>query len=239
MEATKICDVPFMAPANSLPQLMADPALGRNVLYMSFHRPGSMPDPGPALVRIDFERHEYRSFAQPAGNGSWQLTLCSDDKIWFGMNGPGQLACFDPVAEQFEEVPTYEPSRPTTHLTEIVEGPDGRLYMPTYPGGLVIAYDRETREYGEYPVIEEAHQLFAACVAEAGLIGVLDGLQHAVYALDPQTGRVSQKAPPGRVGRSGAFSRFLRHGDEFLLMLTAENAIELCRYSAEDLTWRG
>ena len=238
MSVKKICEVPFLAPSNSPGELVVDPKLGRQVLYQSMF--SGIPKRPPALVRIDFERHEYRSFAQPDGRGSWRIRLLSDGKLWCGMNGPGQLACFDPVEERFIEVPRYEASRKTSHLTDVVEGPDGRLYMPSFPAGMLVAYDRETGEYQEYPVEEENHQLFAACVTDEGHIGVLNGLQHGVYAVHPETGEVVLQSPPDLAWRSDAYSEFLRCGDVFLVSLGgADGGIEVCRFAAGDLTFQG
>ncbi len=235
MHVRKICEVPFLAPSTSSGELVV---VGRELLYQSMF--SGIPNRPPALVRIDFERHEYRSFTQPDGRGSWRVRLLSDNRLWFGMNGPGQLACFDPVEERFTEVPRYEASRKTSHLTDVVEGPDGRLYMPSYPAGMLVAYDRNTGEYQEYPVAEENHQLFGACVTDQGYIGVLNGLQHGVYAVNPETEDVVFQSPPDLAGRADAYSEFLRCGDEFLVSVGGvDGGIEICRFSAGDLAFRG
>ena len=65
------------------------------------------------------------------------------------MNGPGQLACFNPVTESYEDIPPHNPATKNSHLTDVVEGPDGRLYMPGFPSGDCVAYDRDTGEYGK------------------------------------------------------------------------------------------
>ncbi|MDE2998940.1 MAG: hypothetical protein OXU79_07670 [Gemmatimonadota bacterium] len=234
MNASKICDVPFLAPSNSTGELIFDPGLGRRVLYQSMF--SAVPGRPPALVRTDFERHEYASFAQPDGRGTWKVRLLSDNKLWFGMNGPGQLACFNPKTESWEAVPTHRPSAKNSHLTDVVEGPDGRLYMPGYPSGNCVSFDRGTGEYREVPVAKRNHQLFAACVTDGGHIGILNGLQHGVYALDPRTGEVRVASAPHLTGRPDAYSSFLRLGDQFLVTLgDPEGGIEICRFSALDL----
>ena len=234
MTAQKLCDVPFLHPSNSPGELVVDPGLGRKVLYQSMY--SGVPGHPPALVRCDFERHEYASFRQPDGRGSWRVRLLSDGKLWFGMNGPGQLACFDPLTERFASVPTYTPSAPTSHLTDVIEGADGRLYMPSFPAGALVAFDRSTAEYQEYPVARKNHQLYAACLADNGCIGVLNGLQHGVYAVDTQSGEVQQRSPGHLFGRAGAYSQFVRYGDEFLLTVgNPRGGLEICRFSAVDL----
>ncbi len=238
MNASKICDVPFLAPSNSTGELVFDPRLGRRVLYQSMF--SAVPGRPPALVRTDFERHEYASFAQPEGRGTWKVRLLSDNRLWFGMNGPGQLACFNPTTESWEGVPPHRPSTKNSHLTDVVEGPDGLLYMPGYPSGNCVSFDRGTGEYREFPVAESNHQLFAACVTDGGHIGILNGLQHGVYALDPRTGDVVVASPPHLTGRPDAYSGFLRLGDEFLVSLgDPEGGIEICRFSALDLGFLG
>ena len=199
-----------------------------------------MPGRPPALVRTDFERHEYASFAQPRGRGTWKARLLSDNKIWFGMNGPGQLACFNPITESYEDVPPHSPSTKNSHLTDVVEGPDGRLYMPGYPSGDCVVYDRSTGEYREVAVAESNHQLFAACLTDGGHIGILNGLQHGVYALDPRTDEVTVTSPPHLTGRPDAYSGFLRLGDQFLVTVGhPEGGIEICRFCALDLSFLG
>ncbi len=238
MNASKICDVPFLAPSNSTGELIPDPNLGRPVLYQSMF--SAVPGRPPALVRTDFERHEYASFAQPRGRGTWKARLLSDNKIWFGMNGPGQLACFNPITESYEDVPPHSPSTKNSHLTDVVEGPDGRLYMPGYPSGDCVVYDRSTGEYREVAVAESNHQLFAACLTDGGHIGILNGLQHGVYALDPRTDEVTVTSPPHLTGRPDAYSGFLRLGDQFLVTVGhPEGGIEICRFSAMDLNFLG
>lgn len=238
MNASKICDVPFLAPSNSTGELIFDPKLGRRVLYQSMF--SAVPGRPPALVRTDFERHEYASFAQPVGRGTWKVRLLSDSKLWFGMNGPGQLACFNPTTESWEDVPPHRPSAKNTHLTDVVEGPDGRLYMPGYPSGNCVSFDRNTGEYREFPVAESNHQLFAACVTDGGHIGILNGLQHGVYSFDPRTREVNVVSPPHLTGRADAYSSFLRLGDEFLVTVgDPGGGIEICRFSALDLNFLG
>ncbi len=238
MKVSKICDVPFLAPSNSPGELIFDPNLGRRVLYQSMF--SAVPGRPPALVRTDFERHEYASFAQPDGRGTWKVRLLSDNKIWFGMNGPGQLACFNPITESYEDVPPHNPATKNSHLTDVVEGPDGWLYMPGFPSGDCVAYDRDTGEYREVAVEERNHQLFAACLTDGGHIGILNGLQHGVYALDPRTDEVNVVSPPHLTGRPDAYSGFLRTGDQFLATLGhPEGGIEICRFSALDLGFLG
>ena len=94
MNASKICDVPFLAPSNSPGELIFDPKLGRRVLYQSMF--SAVPGRPPALVRTDFERHEYASFAQPDGRGTWKVRLLSDNKIWFGNERTGATRLFQP-----------------------------------------------------------------------------------------------------------------------------------------------
>ncbi len=238
MNASKICDVPFLAPSNSTGELIFDPGLGRRVLYQSMF--SAVPGRPPALVRTDFEHHEYASFAQPEGRGTWKVRLLSDNKLWFGMNGPGQLACFNPMTESWEGVPPHRPSSKNTHLTDVVEGPDGRLYMPGYPSGNCVSFDRGTGEYRDVPVAESNHQLFAACVTDGGNIGILNGLQHGVYSFDPRTNDVNVVSPPHLTGRPDAYSGFLRLGDQFLVTVgDPEGGIEFCRFSALDLSFLG
>ena len=238
MNVSRICDVPFLAPSNSTGELLPDPKLGRHVLYQSMF--SAVPGRPPALVRTDFECHEYASFAQPRGRGTWKARLLSDNKIWFGMNGPGQLACFNPITEAYEDVPPHNPATENTHLTDVVEGPDGKLYMPGYPSGDCVVYDRSTGEYREVAVEEKDHQLFAACLTDGGRIGILNGLQHGVYALDPRTDEVTVTSPSHLTGRPDAYSGFLRLGDQFLVTLGhPEGGIEICRFSAFDLSFLG
>lgn len=238
MYASKICDVPFLAPSNSTGELNFDPKLGRRVIYQSMF--SAVPGRPPALVRTDFERHEYASFAQPQGRGTWKVRLLSDNKLWFGMNGPGQLACFNPVTESWEDVPPHRPSMKNSHFTDVVEGPDGRLYMPGYPSGNCVSFDPGTGEYREIAVAESNHQLFAACVTDGGHIGILNGLQHGVYSLDPGTKEVRLKSPPHLTGRPDAYSSFLRFGDQFLVTVGhPEGGIEICRFCALDLSFLG
>ena len=238
MNASKICDVPFLAPANSTGELIFDPKLGRRVLYQSMF--SAVPGRPPALVRTDFAHHEYASFAQPEGRGTWKVRLLSDNRLWFGMNGPGQLACFNPMTESWENVPPHRSSTKNSHLTDVVEGPDGRLYMPGYPSGNCVSFDRGTGEYREVSVAESNHQLFAACVSDNGRIGILNGLQHGVYALAPRTKEVNVMSPPHLTGRPDAYSSFLRVGDQFLVTVgDPEGGIEICRFSALDLGFLG
>ena len=238
MHVSRICDVPFLAPSNSTGEFIHDPKLGRPVLYQSMF--SAVPGRPPALVRNDFERHEYASFAQPRGRGTWKARLLSDNKIWFGMNGPGQLACFNPITESYEDVPPHKPSKKNSHLTDVVEGMDGRLYMPGYPSGDCVIYDRGTGEYREVAVAESNHQLFAACLTDGGHIGILNGLQHGVYVLDPRTDEVTVTSPPRLTGRPDAYSGFLRLGDQFLVTVGhPEGGIEICRFSALDLSFLG
>ncbi len=238
MRVSKICDVPFLAPSNSPGELIFDPKLGRKVLYQSMF--SAIPGRPPALVRTDFERHEYASFAQPNGRGTWKVRLLSDGKIWFGMNGPGQLTCFNPMTESWENVPRHRPPKGNSHLTDVVEGPDGRLYMPGFPSGECVVYDPNTGQYREIPVAGRNHQLFAACVTDGGDIGILNGLQHGVYALDPRTDEVTVASPPHLAGRPDAYSGFLRLGNQFLVTLgDPEGGIEICRFSALDLRFLG
>ena len=112
--------------------------------------------------------------------------------------------------------------------------------MPSFPAGMLVAYDRETGEYQEYPIAEENHQLFAACVTDDGYIGVLNGLQHGVYAVNPETGEVVLQSPPDLAWRADAYSEFLRYGDVFLVSVGGANGgIEVCRFSSGDLTFQG
>jgi|GEM_PF-2547596 streptogramin lyase len=230
----KIGSVPFLAPSNSLPELVHDSRLDRMVCYQSMF--SAHKNEPPALVRNDFETHSQASFPQPMGRGSWQIRQLSDTKLWFGMNGPGQLACFDPVSEKFENLPSYEPTRPVSHLTDVVEGPDNRLYMPGYPSGDLVAFDRSSGVYQEYPLVDTNHQLYAACVTDNGHIGVLNGLQHNVYRFDPQTESSSLQSPVHLQGRANAYSRFTRCGDYFLVRVGyPEGGIEICCFAADDL----
>ncbi|HCR18934.1 MAG TPA: hypothetical protein DIU35_15745 [Candidatus Latescibacteria bacterium] len=232
----KICSVPFLSPSNSLPELVHDPGLNRRVCYQSMF--SGLKNRPPALVRNDFEMGRQTSFEQPVGRGSWQIRLLSDSKLWFGMNGPGQLACFNPVNEQFESVPEYLPTKPVSHLTDVVEGPDRRLYMPSYPAGNLISYCRESGIFREYPVAEKNHQLYAACVTDEGYIGVLNGLQHGVFRFDLESESISQRSPAHLLGRPEAYSGFTRCGDLFLVKLgRPEGGIEICCFSADDLTF--
>ena len=234
--AARLCDVPFLAPSNSPGELVRDPALGRLVLYQSMFAEKSP----PALVRIDFERGIAGSFPQPDGRGSWRVRLLSDGYLWFGMNGPGQLACFDPATDRFLDVPRYSPSSQTSHLTDVVEGSDGRLYMPSYPAGMLVAYDRGSGDFEEFPVAQSNQQLFAACVTDSGLIGVLNGLQHEVYAVDPRSVEVLHRSPSELAGRPDAYSAFLRYGEQFLTTVGAPGGgLEIARFSAADLTYQG
>jgi len=238
MEATRIAAVPFLAPINNAGmELAVDPGLGRRVLYQSFY--ADAPDRGPALLRLDFERHEYRSFAQPAGRGTWQPRLLADGKVWFGMNGPGQLACFDPAREVFEPVPPHRSSRPIVRLCDVVEGPDARLYLPAGAATMLLAYDREARTYQEIPVDDDGNQQLAGvCATGDGRIGVSNGLQHGLYAVDPQTGNVEIKSPEHLFGRANSLAPIYRCGEEFLMLAGGEEGgVEVCRFAAEDLSF--
>jgi streptogramin lyase len=195
-------------------------------------------DQPPALVRNDFEKGRQTSYKQPVGRGSWQIRMLSDSKLWFGMNGPGQLACFNPVSEEFEDVPEYAPTSPVSHLTDVVEGPDNRLYMPSYPAGNLVSFDRQSGEYREFPVAEKNHQLYTACVTDGGQIGILNGLQHGVFRFDPETELISGRSPSHLLGRPNAYSKFTRCGDCFLVTVgSPDNGIEICCFSVDDLTF--
>ncbi len=239
MTVEKICDVPFLAPLNdACVALVRDPTSGRPALFASFYSADAKGP--PALARVDVETHRSACFRQPEGRGAWQLNQLTDGTLWFGMNGPGQLACFDLRTDTFLPVDRYRPTRPTTHLNAVVEGPDGRLYMPANPSGAVVAHDRAKGAYQEYPVLPDRGDLYDACLTESGAIGVVNGLQHDTYTLDVEDGSVRKTTAPALAGRSNAYSHFFRHDDAFLLLLdNGRDTVEICRYSALDLAFMG
>ena len=121
MNASKICDVPFLAPSNSTGELIPDPNLGRLCALPVHVLRGAGPSAGSGTHRLRASRVRVLRPASKAV-GTWKARLLSDNKIWFGMNGPGQLACFNPITESYEDVPPHSPSTKNSHLTDVVEG---------------------------------------------------------------------------------------------------------------------
>ncbi|MGP9604204.1 hypothetical protein ACT3SY_15490 [Brachybacterium sp. AOP42-E1-35] len=166
------------------------------------------------------------------------VTPGPDGLIYFTCRSPmkGGLFSLDPVS--FEVTLIAEGISGQSVLYDGSFGPDGRLYMGTYPNARVLAYDPATGEIEDYGTqTEDAAYVFGLGVVDDE-VWVGTGPVPHLFRIDIATGERTEMQPPAHVMEgTDWFTGIAQRGDLVFVRLSPRGTYDKAVYDQLTETW--
>jgi streptogramin lyase len=147
------------------------------------------------LLAVDVDRGETTQVPYPEGvpfPGAFASLLSRTGKFYTGEGG--FLLEFDPQASRF----TFHgrPQAAAEHFVgqSIIDGPDGRLYLGTYPDCRLVSFDPATRTFRDHGRLDAAEHYFNTIAYDSAgwFYGGIGTARMSLPACHPATGEVRQ-----------------------------------------------
>lgn len=193
------------------------------------------------LGEVDIPSFELTNTYELPAVSSWAVTSY-ENGAYVGSNNPGLLMDVNTTTGEVDVVSTFLGDESTW---SIEVGPDGRVYVGTYPYCRVYEYDPSTGETQWWgPMAEGEDYIRSLAIADGKVYAGTDGTDAHLVELDPSTGETRQILPDELRDRRTVYTmdaaedKLVAHvhpGDQVLALIDRDNPKNDWRWISPDL----